>query len=552
MQSRSDALRAIAGNAFDVCVIGGGATGAGCALDAQLRGLKTVLLEARDFGSATSSVSTKMVHGGVRYLEQAIRGLDLAEYGVVKRALRERIRMLQNAPFLTRTMELATPCFSRFECAYLRLGLKLYDWIAGRASLGASHFIPREETLRRLPTLNPDRLAGAMVYSDGQFDDARYDIALVATFTEAGGDALNYARVVGFEKTLGGKLCAAEVEDQQTHRRFMVRARAFVNATGPYADGVRKIAAPNALPRMRLSKGVHIVLPLEVLSSDDAMLIPKTEDGRVLFAIPWQGRLLVGTTEEEVATADDLSLMKEEAEYLLRHLNRFLLHPVAFGQVVSGTAGARPLVNSSSPKAVKRLARDHEVELDPGSGLISILGGKWTTYRAMAEDTIDSVQKVLKNPAKACRTKCYPLLGSIDYTPEYWRNLVNQFRISENAARYLARKYGTRASDVMNLATNDRELALPLVEGLAPLRAQVVFGIRNEMAISIEDILARRIGLELYGWKETIEAAPVVAKLLARELGWPETVRREAVDEYTNKIRSRMQKAGLAPVPAGT
>ncbi|MGH9771895.1 MAG: glycerol-3-phosphate dehydrogenase C-terminal domain-containing protein, partial [Candidatus Acidiferrales bacterium] len=226
--------------------------------------------------------------------------------------------------------------------------------------------------------------------------------------------------------------------------------------------------------------------------------------------------------------------------------------PVAFGQVVSGTAGARPLVNSSSPKAVKRLARDHEVELDPGSGLISILGGKWTTYRAMAEDTIDSVQKVLKKPAKACRTKCYPLLGSIDYTPEYWRSLVNQFRISENAARYLARKYGTRASDVMNLATNDRELALPLVEGLAPLRAQVVFGIRNEMAISIEDILARRIGLELYGWKETIEAAPVVAKLLARELGWPETVRREAVDEYTNKIRSRMQKAGLAPVPAGT
>ncbi len=552
MQSRSDALRSIAGNAFDVCVIGGGATGAGCALDAQLRGLKTVLLEARDFGSATSSVSTKMVHGGVRYLEQSIRGLDLAEYGVVKRALRERIRMLQNAPFLTRTMELATPCFSRLECAYLGLGLKLYDWVAGRASLGASYFIPREETLRRLPALNPDRLIGAMVYSDGQFDDARYDIALIATFTEAGGNALNYARVDGFEKTLEGKLCAAEVEDQQTHRRFALRAGAFVNATGPYADGVRKMAAPNAPRRMRLSKGVHIVLPLEVLSSDDAILIPKTEDGRVLFAIPWQGRLLVGTTEEEVATAEGLFLMKEEAEYLLRHLNRFLLHPVALEQVVSGTAGARPLVNSRSPKAVKRLARDHEVELDPESGLISILGGKWTTYRAMAEDTIDSVQKVLKKPAKACRTKCYPLSGSIGYTPEYWRNLVSQFRIPEIAARHLARKFGTRALEVMQLATNDRELALPLVEGLAPLRAQVVFGIRNEMAVSIEDILARRIGLELYGWKEAIEAAPVVAELLARELGWPETVEREAVNEYANNIRSRMRKAGLAPAPGGT
>ncbi|MBZ5501811.1 MAG: glycerol-3-phosphate dehydrogenase/oxidase, partial [Acidobacteriia bacterium] len=482
MKNRVKALQSIEGKSFDVCVIGGGATGSGCALDAQLRGLRTLQLEAGDFASATSGASTKMVHGGVRYLEQAVRGLDLAQLEVVNRALGERVRMLRNAPFLTGTMEFLTPCFRWFDAVYLEIGLKLYDWIAGRAGLAPSHFVSRAEALRRMPGLNPDHLVGAVAYTDGQFDDARYNLALVKTFTEAGGEALNYARVTGFEKGADGKLRSAQVEDRISHRQFLVDARAFVNATGPWADTVRDMATPGTPRRMRLSKGVHIVLPLEILPSRDAMLIPKTEDGRVLFAIPWQGRLLVGTTDDEVSVADDLYLTKEEVEYLLRHLNRYLARPVAREQVVSGSAGARALVSARDAKDTRKLVRDHEVELDAASGLVSILGGKWTTYRAMAEDTVNAVQEYLGGAATGCVTSAYPLAGSEGYTPEYWKQLMQASGIAERTARHLADKFGARASDVMAIAQQQPELLAPLVEGLAPLRAEVVFAAREEMA----------------------------------------------------------------------
>jgi glycerol-3-phosphate dehydrogenase len=550
MKRRGEALGSVGANSFDVCVIGGGATGSGCALDSQLRGLRTVQLEAGDFASATSSASTKMVHGGVRYLEQAVRQLDLAEYEVVNRALRERIRMLSNAPFLTRTIGFITPCFNWFDVAHYEIGLKLYDWIAGAARLSSSHFLSRNEALRRLPSLHPARLVGAVAYADGQFDDARYNIALVKTFTEAGGETLNYSRVIDFQKNTDGRISAVEVEDQLSNRRFVVRARAFVNATGPHADTIRHMATPSVPPRMRLSKGVHIVLPLEVLGSSEAMLIPKTDDGRVLFAIPWLGRLLVGTTEDEVTIHDDLYLTSGEVEYLLRHLNRYLSQPATADQVVSGTAGARPLVSSRKSKSTEKLARDHVVELDAESGLISAMGGKWTTYRAMAEDAIDAVEKYLNGSTTACLTRNFQLGGSEGYSPGYWRTLMRQFGLSELTAQHLAAKFGTRARDVMGLAALDQGLAAPLVEGLGPVRAEVVFAARDEMAISIEDVLARRIGLESYGWREAIRAAPSVADLLAREFGWSEAAKRGALDQYIERVGSLMRKAGLAAGPA--
>jgi glycerol-3-phosphate dehydrogenase len=397
-----------------------------------------------------------------------------------------------------------------------------------------------------MPTLDTRRLVGAVAYTDGQFDDARYNIALVKTFTEAGGEALNYARVISFKKAANGKISGVEVEDHFTHRRFIVRARAFVNATGPFADTIREMDAPGALPRMRLSKGVHILLPLEVLSSEDALLIPKTEDGRVLFAIPWFGRLLVGTTETEVTIHDELYVTRDDVDYLLRHLNRYLARPVTANQIVSCTAGARPLVSSGGPKDTKRLARDHVVELDPVSGLISIMGGKWTTYRAMAEDTVNTVQKYLGASATPTQTLNHLLAGSDGFTPDYGQRLVKEWRVSEQTALHVAHKFGTCAPQVLELAQNNADLAAPLVQGLAPLRAEVVFCARNEMAASIEDILARRIGLQLYNWRDGIKAAPAVAHLLGREFGWQENTMREATDDYIEKIRGLMQKAGLA------
>jgi len=545
MKSRAESLRSIAEQSFDVCVIGGGATGSGCALDSQLRGFRTVQLEAADYASATSSTSTKMAHGGVRYLEEAIRGFDPKEYAVLQRALHERIHMLRNAPFLTSTKQFITPCYRRIDIPYFEIGLKLYDWIAGRDALAPSKYLSRDETLRIMPTLAADRLVGSVAYTDGQFDDARYNITLVKTFAAAGGETLNYVRVIAFENTPDGKLEGAQVEDKLTRARFAVRARAFINATGPYADTVRQMATPAALPRMRLSKGIHILLPLEVLSSEDALLVPKTEDGRVLFAIPWHGRLLVGTTDDEAKLSDELFVKKEEVAYVLRQLNKYLAQPAKANQVVSGTAGLRPLVSSGKSAETKRLARDHEVELDRVSGLISVMGGKWTTHRAMAEDTLNVVQKYLGAAGRRCSTLSHPLLGSDGYAPDYWQSLAARFALSEPTARHLAEKYGVCARDVMKLAEVEPDLARPLLEGLAPIRAEVVFGARDELAASIEDVLARRIGLQLYGWRDSIRAAPAVAQLLARELGWLEDAKQQAIAEYLAKIEGLIEKAGI-------
>ena len=547
MKARSEALHSIADKSFDVCVIGGGATGSGCALDSRLRGLTTVLLDAADFAGATSSTSTKIVHGGVRYLEQAVKDLDAKQYRVVQRALHERIRMLHNAPYLARPMEFIVPCYRWWDAAYFAAGLKIYDWIARDARLFPSRFLAREETLRRIPSLNPNHLVGSVAYADGQFDDARYNVALVQTFAQAGGEALNYARVIAFEKSHDGKLAACQVEDQFTHGKFTVRARAFVNATGPFADTIRQIATPGARPRMRLSKGVHILLPLEVMPSSDAMLIPKTEDGRVLFAVPWKGRLLVGTTEQEVTIHDELYVTKEEIAYLLRHLNRYLAAPVKPEQVVSGIAGARPLVSAGDLRDTKKLARDHELEVDSQSGLISIMGGKWTTYRAMAEDTVNAVQKRLGVVVTESPTKNHPLIGSEGFTLDYWKKLASNYGIPEPTARYLAGKFGTSATEVLDLAQEDPALAAPIVPDFPAVRAQVIYSARAEMAMTIEDVLFRRLGLQLYSWRSAIHAAPIVASLLGRELGWSPDQSRSAAREYEAKINRLLMLAGLEP-----
>lgn len=545
MKSRAEAIESIAEKLFDLCVIGGGATGSACALDAELRGFHTVLLDAGDFASVTSSASTKMAHGGVRYLEEAITGLDPKEYVVLKRALHERIHMLRNAPYLTRTKLFITPCFSWFQVLYLEIGLKLYDWIAGRDGLARSYFISRKEARERIPTLAAEKIVGGVVYADGQFDDARYNLALVKTFAEARGEPLNYARVVGLQKDGTGKITSVKVQDQISRRVFTIYARAFVNATGPHADALRQMASPGIPPRMRTSKGVHILLPLDVLSSEDAMLIPETDDGRVLFAIPWFGRLLVGTTDDEVQPDDELYVKREEVEYLLRYLNKYLEKPVTPRQVLSGTAGARPLVRSGESTDTKKLARDHEVEFDRSSGLVSIMGGKWTTHRAMGEDTINEVQKYLGGAYRPCTTVSHSLAGSEGYTDTYWQSLTAGFGNSETTARHLAQKFGTQAERVMEVVKTDRSLGQPIVPGAPPILAEVVFAARDEMAVTIEDVLARRTGLQLWSWKDAVRAAPSVGALLGRELGWSDDQTRSAVDQYVGKIHDLMQKSGI-------
>ncbi len=546
VKTRPEALQIIEKNTFDLCVIGGGAVGSGCALDAQLRDLRTVLLDGGDFVGATLSASTKIVHGGVRYLQDAVTHLDVRQYQVVKKALRERLLMLHNAPFLTRTLEFVVPCFSWFELFYYGIGMKIYDWMAGDDRLLPSRYISRKEAIKRLPMLKSVRLAGAIVYADGQFDDSRYGMTLVRTFTETGGEALNYAKVIGFETGLNGKLAAARVEDRITGRTFHVRARAFVNATGPFSDTVRGLAHPGIEPRMQPSKGVHIFLPLNGFSDREALLIPKTEDGRVIFAVPWLGRLLVGTTDDEASVQEEMVVKRSEAEYLLRHLNSYVEQPFSLDQITSGIAGLRPLVWSKVRKETKNLVRDDELEIDTSSGLISILGGKWTTYRAMAEETIDAAQKYLSGIATPCLTSHHRLSGSEGYDLNYAKALVTEFDIPADTACHLAEKFGTVAPAVLALALASPRLLSRVLPDTPSILAEVVYGIRYEMANSIEDILARRIGLQPLSWRDAMIAAPIVAPLLAGELGWSHAQMGEAVEEYTSQIKRLMAVAGVA------
>src|SRR5580704_8089377 len=520
MKPRAEELNNIAGQQFDLCVIGGGATGSACALDAQLRGIRTVLFEAGDFAGATSSAATKIIHGGVRYLEEAIKGADLQEYHVLVRALHERVRMLENAPHLTRILEFLVPSYHWLDVAYLDVGLKIYDWLAGPGRISPSKFLSRDETLEHMPMLNAEGLLGSVAYADGQFDDARYNLALVQTFTMAGGNALNYAKVTDFVRGSNGRISDVKVKDQLTKNTFTVKANAIVNATGPLSDSIRQLATPTLQKRMRPSKGSHILLPLDVFPTEDALLIPKTEDGRVLFAVPWGGRLLVGTTDEEVSPDAELVVTKQDVEYLLRHLNQYLATPVTPNEIVAGFAGARPLVGSEDSGDTKKLARDDVIEVDPASGLISIMGGKWTTHRAMAEDTIHAVQQALGLPQTESQTRNHILYGGEGFTDDYWKRLWREHPISEGAARHLAAKFGSASQEVLELTIANPDLLQRILPRGRAIRAEVVYAVRYEMAYTIEDVLARRLGMQFYSWSDCIEAAPVVGSLMQKELEW--------------------------------
>jgi glycerol-3-phosphate dehydrogenase len=542
---RKDARSAVVAVKFDVCVIGGGATGAGCALDSQLRGLCTVLLDAGDFASAASSASTKLVHGGVRYLEQAVKGLNLEEYRMVKSALRERQYMLANAPHLAHSSHFLVPVYSWSKALYYLVGMKMYDAVAGKSNLFPSSFLSREETLRRMPGLNAKGLRGAVAYSDGQFDDARYDLGLVETFSEAGGTPLNYARVTGFAHDAQGRLGSVNVRDTISGDEFVVHARKFVNATGTGADKVRTMANPLLASRMRPSKGVHLLFPANTFPGGDALLVPHTEDGRVIFAVPWQERLLVGTTDDEVTAATRMVVQKDEAEYLLRQLNPYLQTPLRREQVVSGLAGLRPLVAAPGATRTSKLIRDHEVELDSTTGLISILGGKWTTHRLMAQDTLDAVQRELGMTVSASLTRQQPLAGAEGYDTNFASKLEKEYALPADVARHLSGKFGARAIKIVELLRENPQWKERAAPGVPAIEAEFVYCIRNEMAETVEDLLARRTGVQMYGWREALAAAHVAAALLAQEKSWDAAKQEAAVAEYSRKIRGFLRELEL-------
>ncbi|SIR33706.1 glycerol-3-phosphate dehydrogenase/oxidase [Pontibacter lucknowensis] len=492
---------------WDVLVIGGGSTGLGTALDAASRGYKTLLLEQSDFARGTSSRSTKLVHGGVRYLAQG-------NIRLVFEALRERGLLLRNAPHVVSVQPFVIPCYSWWQRFFYGTGLTLYDLLAGRYSLGRTSWWSRNAVLNQMPTIKSEKLKGGIVYYDGQFDDARLALNIAQSCAEQGGTVLNYVRVTGLMKGADGKVTGVEAQSVESGRPYTLRAKAVVNATGVYVDEVLQFDQPAQKPLVMPSQGVHVVLDKSFLPGDTALMIPETPDGRVLFAIPWQGQVLVGTTDTPL---QGLSLepvaLDAEINFILQTAGAYLQKAPTRQDVLSVFAGLRPLAAPDSETGnTKEISRSHKL-LVASSGLITITGGKWTTYRQMAEETVNAAIQVAGLPDKPCITKELPIHGAI---PE-------QSGRSSSLPSWLS-AYGNDAPDLQALMQSEPELAQKLHPGFNYTLAEVVWAVRYEMVRTVEDVLARRLRVLFLDVHAAIEMTPVVATILARELkrdeGW--------------------------------
>lgn len=481
---------------WDLLVIGGGATGLGIAVDAAARGYRVLLAERGDFAQGTSSRSTKLVHGGVRYLQQG-------NVALVMDALRERGLLRRNAPHLVHDLAFVVPSYEWWESPFYGIGLKVYDLLAGEYGFGPSSHLSREDVLAAIPTIETAGLRGGTRYYDGQFDDARLAIHLARTAAEQGAALLNYCEVVALTKDAAGRVTGAILHDHESGTAHNIAARVVINATGAFCDGVRRLDQPTAAPLIAPSQGSHLVLDRDFLPGDSAIMVPHTDDGRVLFAIPWHGKALLGTTDIPLGTTPtEPRPQREEIDFILGTANRYLARDAGYGDIRAAFAGVRPLVKGEGGNTAS-LSRDHSIVIDPHSGLLTIAGGKWTTYRRMAEEAVDLAATLAELPARPCPTRDLPIHGAT---------------ASANPADPLA-CHGSDAPALRQLVHGNPALALALHPRLPAIAAEVAWACREEMAVTVEDVLARRTRSLLLDAAAALEAAPLVARLMAHELG---------------------------------
>ena len=496
------------GEPFDLVVVGGGASGCGVAVDGATRGLSVLLVDADDFGKGTSSRSTKLIHGGVRYLAQG-------RIGLVREALRERALLRRNAPHLVSVLSIVVPADGYLEAGRLSIGFRLYDLLAGAERFGRSRYLSRARLYDRLPQLVPDVMVGGIRYFDGQFDDTRLIIALVRTAVDHGATVLNYCRATALAKDAGGRVQGVVLQDAESGERLEVAARAVVNATGPFTDAVRRLDRPDARALVMPSQGTHVVVPRDFLPGDDALLIPKTPDGRIMFAIPWHGQVLVGTTDTPLeAVASEPTPRADEVAMILEVAGRYLSRAPTDSDVRAVFAGIRPLARASSARGTAGVSRKHRIEV-AASGLVTLTGGKWTTYRRMAQDCVDRVVRTHGLASQPCVTADRRLHGAT----------------SDLADGPLA-AYGSDAAAVRRVVGERPELA-ELVHPASPcLLGECVWAVRHEMARTVEDVLARRLRLLFLDADAAIEVAPRVAAVMADELGRDERWQTEQVHAF--------------------
>ncbi|RTR30716.1 glycerol-3-phosphate dehydrogenase/oxidase [Deinococcus radiophilus] len=488
---------------WDFIVIGGGASGLGTAVEAASRGYSVLLLERHDYAKGTSSRSTKLVHGGVRYLAQG-------NVALVREALRERGLLRRNAPHLVRDLEFVVPGYSWWSGPFYGVGLKLYDLLAGRLNLGQSKYLDREAALEKIPTLQRNGLMGGILYHDGQFDDSRLAITLLRTLEDFGGVALNHAHVTGLDRE-AGRVTGVRFRDEETGQEHQVQGQVVINATGVWVDEVRRMEDPSVKAMLSPSQGVHIVVDRRFLPGDSAIMIPRTDDGRVLFAVPWHGHAVIGTTDTAVPQASaEPRALPEETEFILRTAQQYMDPAPTRADVKSVFVGLRPLVRPPDATDTKAISRDHTVVISEG-GLVTLTGGKWTTYRHMGEDTVNQAENVAGLPRRLSITPGLHLHGwSEDALPDHWR------------------VYGSDAARIQALPGAQTQLhpALPYTE------AEVRWAARAESARTAEDVLARRLRAQLLDARASLDMAPRVAQILAEELGHDEAWQRQQVQEY--------------------
>jgi glycerol-3-phosphate dehydrogenase len=495
---RDEVLREIGrAKQWDVLVIGGGATGLGAALEAASRGYRTLLIEKHDFAKGTSSRSTKLVHGGVRYLEQ----LNLT---LVLDALRERGYMLKNAPHLVHRLSFVVPIYSYSGLPYYGFGLKVYEWLSGKLSFGRSQILSKEETIERLPTIMQKDLKGGILYFDGQFNDARYAIALMRTLEDQGGYAINYLGVTDLLHR-AGRVEGVRARDEESGQEMDIRAKAVINATGVFAEEILSMDSPAQSSMLAVSQGTHFVLPQSFLPGSNAMMIPKTTDGRVLFAIPWQNHVVVGTTDELVQkTSLEPQAMEDERAFLAKNIRSFLGREVQSADVLSMWSGLRPLIRDGGRNTAK-LSRDHKV-ITSKTGLVTVIGGKWTTYRRMGEDAVNHAVKVAELAVIPSRTKDLQLHGWMD------ESVLTKTKDADLG-------YGSDLDAVRSLQKPNVNLDTLLHTSLPYRMSEIVWAARYEMARTVEDVLARRTRVLFLDARAAAEIAPTVARLMADELG---------------------------------
>lgn len=554
-ETRSGYLDRMATETFDVLVVGGGITGLGVALDAAARGYSVALVEKGDFSGSTSSKSTKLVHGGIRYLPQF-------DFALVHEALVERGSLLQNAPYLVKPLAFVLPLYENAKKPLgvpftlpgglglglmLSAGLLMYDTLAGGRGFPGHRRISVERALTLAPTLRGEGLKEAFIYYDGQTNDTRLVIAVLRTATRFGAAIANYTEVTGFEKR-DGKLSAAHVHDVIDGRDITIQARHIVNAGGIFAERIVALTGDESKVHVTPSKGVHLVVAADRVGiGDTGIVLPETDDGRILFVLPWEDRAVIGTTDTGTGDLDHPEATPEDIDYLIRHVNRYLNVNLTRDDLISAFAGYRPLV-SSREKSSANLSRSHVV-VQESNGMVTIVGGKLTTYRRMAQDTIDVLAKRDAMPI-AHPTEKLLLSGAINWKQARidLAQRCAELGLDDDIEASLAFNYGSHALEILDLVAANSELGQRLISDLPFIRAEVIYACRDEMAMRLDDALARRMRIELEDRDRGSGVVAEVANLMAGELGWPQATTAAQVEGYTHAIQLSLTEEGLVEI----